>query len=161
MRTLLLFLSALLASVCFSEATTPTKTSWRYYRPSNTGIQGDFCESLWIGTDGNPWIAGYDPSFEEGGIAKFIQSENRWINVSNVDYPAIGHPENTGTARISDIDVDSSGNLWMATGRGGLFYNPAVGPSSLRRFGADNSPIPGGWNRGVEVAPDGSVWVSS
>lgn len=152
---------ALLASLGFAAATGPAKTSWRYYRPSNTGIQGDFCESLWIGADGNPWIAGYDPSFEEGGIAKFVQAENRWVNVSNVDYPVIGHPENTGTARVSDIDVDSSGNLWMATGTGGLFYNPAVGPASLRRFGADNSPIPGGWNRGVEVAPDGSIWFSS
>lgn len=142
-------------------ATSPLKTSWRYYRPTNTGIQGDFCEALWIAPDGDPWIAGYDASFEEGGIAKFVQAQNRWINVSNVDYPVIGHPENTGTARVSDIDVDANGNLWMATGRGGLFYNPSVGPSSLRRFGDDNSPIPGGWNKGVEVAPDGTVWFSS
>lgn len=135
--------------------------SWRYCRPTNTGIQGDYNEALWIGPDGDPWIGGYDASFEEGGIAKFIQAQNRWVNVSNVDWPVIGHPENTGTARVSDIDVDANGNLWMATGRGGLFYNPSVGATSLRRFGADNSSIRGGWNRGVEVAPDGSVWFSA
>lgn len=144
-----------------AQASGSKKFTWKYYRSSNTGIQGDACEALIVAPDGDPWIGGYDASFEEGGIAKFIQSQNRWFNVSNVDYPDIGHPENTGTARISDIDTDANGNYWMATGRGGLFYNPSKGPSSLKRFGDDNSPIPGGWNRGVEVAPDGTVWFSS
>ncbi|MBX7132112.1 MAG: hypothetical protein K1X67_05465 [Fimbriimonadaceae bacterium] len=135
--------------------------SWRYYRPSNTGIQGDFCQALWIAPNGDPWIGGYDASFEEGGIAKLVQSTNSWVNVSNVDYPVIGHPDFTGIVRVSDIDVDSSGRMWMATGRGALLYDPAIGPKSLRRFGDDNSPIPGGWNRGVEVAPDGTIWFSS
>lgn len=152
-----LFALALMAS---AQAATP-KTSWRYYRPSNTGIQGDFNEALWIAPDGDPWIGGYDASFEEGGIAKFLQSQNRWLNVSNVDYPVIGHPERTGTSRISDIDIDANGRMWMATGRGALFFDPKVGPTSLRRFGDDNSPIPGGWNRGVEIAPDGTVWFSA
>lgn len=151
-----------IAAVSLSIASSQTtRYTWRYYRPGNTGIQGDYCEALLVGPDGDPWIGGYDPGFEEGGIAKFVQAQNRWINVSNVDYPTIGHPDNTGTARISDIDTDAAGNMWMATGTGGLFYRPSIGPSSLRRFGADNSPIPGGWNRGVEVAPDGTVWFSS
>lgn len=132
--------------------------SWRYYRISNTGIQGDYCEALILDNDGNPWISGYDASFEEGGIAKFIQAENRWLNISNVDYQVIGHPELTGISRVSDFARDGSGGLWMATGRGGLYFNPAMGSASLKRFGDDNSPIAGGWNRGVEVAPDGSVW---
>ncbi len=137
------------------------KNSWTYYRPSNTGIQGDFCEALFVSSDGNPWIAGYDPGFEEGGLAKYHVAQNRWENVSNVDYPVIGHPEMQGTVRIADIAVDANGNLWMATGRGALFYSPSVGPTSLRRFGEDNSPIRGGWNRGVEIAPDGSIWFSA
>ena len=148
---------ASLAATSFSQDT----FSWRYYRPTNTGIQGDSCEAIYLGPDANPWISGYNEGFEEGGIAKFVQAENRWINVSNVDYPVIGHPDFTGISRVSDIDSDASGGLWMATGRGGLYYNPAIGPSSLRRFGDDNSPIHGGWNKGVEVAPDGSVWFSS
>lgn len=158
LRTAALAFAAVSLSIASSQT---TRYTWRYYRPGNTGIQGDYCEALLVGPDGDPWIGGYDPGFEEGGIAKFVQAQNRWINVSNVDYPTIGHPDNTGTARISDIDTDAAGNMWMATGTGGLFYRPSIGPSSLRRFGADNSPIPGGWNRGVEVAPDGTVWFSS
>lgn len=134
--------------------------AWRYYRPTNTGIQGDYCDAVWIGPDGDPWIGGYVPSFEEGGLAKFVQSENRWINISNVDYPAIGHPDNTGTVRVRDITPDAQGNLWMGTGRGVLVFNPSVGPSSLRRYDASNSPWPGGWVTNIEIAPDGTVWAS-
>lgn len=147
-------------SIGFAQSSDSTY-SWRYYRPSNTGIQGDINEALWVGPDGNPWIGGYDPSFEEGGIAKFIQEENRWVNISNVDYPAIGHPELQLSPRVADIDVDSNGNMWMGTGRGALKFNPAVGPGSLVRLGEDNSGMPGGWCRGVEVASDGSIWFSS
>jgi len=158
LRSALLTMTGLML---ISGAFAQKRASWRYYRPTNTGIQGDSCDALWVSANGDPWIGGYDAGFEEGGVAKFVQADNAWFNVSNVDYREIGHPELTGISRVSDMDVDASGNIWMATGRGGLFYNPAVGPSSLRRFGADNSPIPGGWNKGVEVAPDGTVWFSS
>ena len=80
-----------------------TDYAWRYYRVGNTGIQGDYCEALWVGPDGDPFIGGYDPFFEEGGFAKFVQAENRWVNYSNVDYPVIGHPDDTGTTRVRDI----------------------------------------------------------
>ncbi|MCC6679168.1 MAG: hypothetical protein IT436_18740 [Phycisphaerales bacterium] len=135
--------------------------SWRYYRPSNTGIQGDYNEALYIGADGDPWIAGYDASFEEGGIAKFIKAQNRWINISNVDYPEIGHPEDTGTSRVSDIIADASGTLWMATGRGALKFNPDAGPVSLARYDSTNSLMPGGWCEDVDLAPDGTLWFAS
>ena len=69
---------------------TPT---WTYYRVGNTGIQGDYCDALWIDAAGDPWIGGYDPSFEEGGISHFLQAENRWVNVSNIDHQVIGHAE--------------------------------------------------------------------
>ncbi len=151
--------TTLLSVTGLSQAAEPTY-AWRYYRPGNTGIQGDYCDSLWVSPNGDPWIGGYDASFEEGGISKLIQSENRWLNVSNIDYPEIGHPENTGTTRARDITPDAQGNLWMGTGRGMLKYNPSIGPSSLKRFGADNSPWPGGWVTNIEMAPDGTIWAS-
>jgi streptogramin lyase len=135
--------------------------SWRYYRPTNTGIQGDYNEALWIGPDDDPWIGGYVPTFEEGGIAKFVQAENRWINISNVDYEVIGHPDYTGISRVSEIVADTQGNLWMGTGRGALKFNPSLGPSSLVRYDSSSSTLPGGWTTGVELAPDGSIWFSA
>lgn len=134
---------------------------WKSYRPTNTGIQGDMCEALVVGADGNPWIAGYDASFEEGGFARYQVANDRWYNFSNVDFSVLGNPELTGISRVSDIARDANGDMWMATGRGGLFFSPKVGAKSIVRFGADNSPIHGGWNRNVEVAPDGTIWFAS
>ena len=132
--------------------------TWRYYNTGNTGIQGDYVEAVWIDHDGNPYIAGYNPGFEEGGFAKYIQQDNRWINYSNIDYPVIGSINDVGASRISDIEEDSSGILWMATWRGLLKFDPSVGGSSLQFWGANNSIHPGGRTRDLAIAPDGSIW---
>ncbi len=134
--------------------------SWRYYNTGNTGIQGDYVEAIWIDHNGDPYIAGYTPGWEEGGFAKFVQSENRWINYSNVDYPVIGNINDVGASRISDISEDTNGILWMATWRGILKFDPSAGGSSLQFWGADNSPHPGGRTIDLEIAPDGTVWAA-
>jgi hypothetical protein len=134
--------------------------SWRYYRPGNTGIQGDYSEAIWIAPDGDPWIGGYDPGFEEGGIARFVQAENRWINISNIDYPVIGHPDVTGTTRVSDIVPDGQGNLWMSTWRGALRMILATGPSSLVNFASASPALLNGGCRDMDIAPDGTLWFA-
>lgn len=152
---------AALALTCATLALAEESYSWRYYRKGNTGIQGDWNESLWLGPDGDPWIGGYDPFAEEGGVAKFVQAENRWVNVSNIDYPVIGDPEQQGMCRVTDMVADGLGNLWMGTWRGVLRMNLAAGPSSLQRFGPGNSGLPGGLTQDVTRAPDGSIWISA
>ena len=138
----------------------PPTYSWRYYNTGNTGIQGDYVEAIWIDHDGDPYIAGYTPGWEEGGFAKFIQAENRWINYSNIDYPVIGNINDVGSSRISDIEEDVNGLLWMATWRGILKFNPTVGGSSLEFWGANNSIHPGGRTKDIAIAPDGSIWAA-
>ncbi len=135
--------------------------SWRYYRPGNTGIQGDYPGAIWIAPDGDPYIGGYDASFEEGGFAKFIQSENRWVNYSNIDYPAIGHPDEQGCVRVTDIVADATGKLWMGTWLGALTFDPAVGPSSLTRYGPGNSALAADRAFDLERAPDGTLWFAN
>ncbi len=155
-----LFNAALLAlTVTLAQA--ETTYSWRYYRVGNTGIQGDYNEAVWIAPDGDPYIGGYDPIFEEGGFAKFIQSENCWVNYSNVDYPIIGHPNDTGCTRVTDIVPDALSRLWMGTRRGVLRYDPAVGAGSLIRFGPGNSPVTNETVFDVERAPDGTLWFAN
>ncbi|MBP1643170.1 MAG: SMP-30/Gluconolactonase/LRE-like region [Acidobacteria bacterium] len=134
--------------------------TWRYYRPGNTGIQGDFNEAIFVGADGDPWIGGYDPSFEEGGVAKLVQAENRWINISSVDYPVIGHPDLTGTARVSDIVADADGLLWMSTWRSALRLDPEVGASSLVNFASASPALANGGSRDLDIAPDGTIWFA-
>jgi hypothetical protein len=147
--------------LCASAALAdPPVETWRYYRPGNTGIQGDYCEALWIGSDGDPWIGGYDPGFEGGGIAKFIQAENRWVNISNVDYPVIGHPDLTGTTRVSDFAQDAQGRLWLATWRSALRFDPAVGPSTLVNYASASAALANGGCRDLEISPDGKLWFA-
>ncbi len=134
--------------------------SWRYYNTGNTGIQGDYAEGIWIDHDGDPYIAAYNPGFEEGGFAKYIQSENRWTNYSNVDYPVIGDINDVGASRISDIEEDANGILWMAHWRGLLKFDPAIGGNSIQFWGANNSIHPGGRSRDLAIAPDGSIWTA-
>lgn len=154
-------LGALGAATLTASAAGPIKTSWRYYRVGNTGIQGDYNEAIWIGPDGDPYIAGYDASFEEGGFAKFIQSENRWVNYSNVDYRVMGHPNDQGCIRIGDIAAESGGKLWMGTWRGALTFDPARGASSLARYGPLNSGLTDDRVEDIDRAPDGSMWFAN
>ncbi len=153
-----LFIIAALGGQATLGFADPPTYSWRYYRPTNTGIQGDYNEAIWIGPDGDPYIGGYHPGFGEGGFAKFVQEENRWINYSNVDYPVIGHPNDTGVARVFDIAADAAGKLWMGTETGALSFDPAVGASSLVNFGSNVGLH--GYAFSVDIAPDGTVWFS-
>jgi hypothetical protein len=132
--------------------------TWKYYRPGNTGIQGDYNDAIWVGPDGDPYIGGYDPSFEEGGFAKFIRSENRWENFSNVDHPVIGHPDEQGCVRVRDIVPDATGQLWLGTWRGALTFDPAVGADSLVRLGPGNSGLIDDFTWDIDRAPDGTMW---
>lgn len=153
--------AALVFALAAPFASAQSTATWRYYRPGNTGIQGDFNEAIHIGADGDPWISGYDPLFEEGGVAQLVQSTNQWVNVSNVDYPAFGDPNDLGASRVSDIVEDAQGNLWLGTWRGAVRFHPGLGPSSIVRFGTANSTLPGGRTVDVEVAPDGSLFFAA
>ena len=155
-----LIFSALFAG-CAHLAEAQDSYTWRYYRPGNTGIQGDYNEAIFVDSDGDPWIGGYNPVAEEGGVAKFVQAQNRWINVSNIDYPEIGSANEVGFCRVTDMVTDGLGNLWLGTWRGALRMNLAAGPSSLQRFGPGNSALPGGVTEDITRAPDGSIWISA
>ena len=159
MKTFTLLFILLLSTA--SNILLPQDYSWRYYRLGNTGIQGDYNYALWIAPDGDPYISGYDPFFGEGGFAKFIQSENRWVNYSNVDYEAIGNPYEDGCMVVEDIVPDATGKLWMGTGRGALSFDPAVGPNSLTRYGSGNSLLVDERTFDVERAPDGTIWFAN
>ena len=137
----------------------PYTYSWRYYRPGNTGIQGDQATALWIDENGDPYIAANTGNWGEGGFAKFSQSENKWINYSNVDYPILGSFDN-GEEQIDEIIKDFENNLWMANNTGALKFNPQVGISSIEKFGPGNSGLLG-FTTDIDLAPDSTIWFIS
>ncbi|MGE5316697.1 MAG: T9SS type A sorting domain-containing protein [Chloroflexota bacterium] len=140
----------------FSQIPEP---SWRFYRPGNTGIQGDNVTALWVDNEGNPYIAANTGVWGEGGIAKFNYNDNTWTNYSNVDYPVLGSFDNN-EVQILDIVEDYENNLWMGTFKGALKFNPETGISSVISFGPQNSQLLG-FTYDIDVAPDSSVWFIS
>ena len=133
--------------------------SWRYYRPGNTGIQGDFATALWVDGNGDPYIAANTGNWGEGGFAKFSQSDNQWINFSNVDYPVLGSFDN-GDVQINEIIEDYNHDLWMANFEGAMRFNPQAGITSILRFGPSNSELQG-YTTDIDLAPDSSIWFAS
>lgn len=158
LRTTLLLLLSLASGVATAKPT----FSWRYYRVGNTGIQGDINQALWVGPDGDPYIGGYDAGFEEGGFAKFIQSQNRWENFSNVDYPVIGHPDEQGVVRFNDIVADQQGTIWAGSWRGALAFDPTAKKSrAFRRYSPANSSLVDTRVSDIDISPDGRVWFAN
>ena len=153
------FLLAILVISIISNIILPQGYSWRYYRPGNTGIQGDQATALWIDGNGDPYIAANTGNWGEGGFAKFSYSENKWINYSNVDYPILGSFDG-GEEQIDEIIKDTENNLWMANNTGALKFNPQVGVSSLEKFGPGNSGLLG-YTTDIDLAPDSTLWFMS
>lgn len=133
--------------------------TWRYYRPGNTGIQGDDVTAVWVDANGNPYIAANTGMWGEGGFARFNVAENTWTNFSNVDWPVLGSFDNADV-HILDIVEDYEGNLWMGNFPGALKFNPQTGITAAVQYGTSNSPLQG-FTYDVDVAPDSSIWFTS
>ena len=159
MKTSFIILASVLLLATEISGQNSTTYSWRYYRPGNTGIQGDDATALWVDDNGDPYIAANTGGWGEGGVAKFSQAENRWINYSNVDYPQIGSFDN-GDVQIFDIVEDYNKNLWLANFNGALRFAPQAGASSFEQFGPSNSALLG-YTTDIDLAPDSTIWFNS
>lgn len=157
MRTLIIFYLFLL--VAWNLQSQSGENSWRYYRPGNTGIQGDYATALWVDEHGDPYIAANTGNWGEGGIAKFDQDANKWINFSNVDHPVLGSFDN-GNVQILDIVEDCDKNLWMGNFTGALKFNRQIGVSSIVSYLPSNSALLG-YTTDIDLAPDSTIWFVS
>jgi len=142
--TLLLAPSPLLAE--------PGDVSWELLRPSNTGIPGDFTQTIFIDDDDSPWIAGYVTFWEEGGVAHY--DGTRWRVLGNVDCPQISSP------RFNDIVKTDDGTMWIGSDQGLLRFDPSVEPWCVTRYHTGNSPIAANSINSIDIAPDGTLWIA-
>lgn len=127
--------------------------AWRILRPGNTGIPGDYTQDIHLDGADLPWIAGYIPFWEEGGMAHWDGAVN-WEVVSSFDHPLIASP------RFNEIFEDAQGVYWIASDAGLLRYDPAVGPSSLARFDDQNTPLVASQVVGIDQDPLGRLWMA-
>lgn len=134
------------------SAAAPGDVSWELIRPTNTGIPGDFCYSLFIDDDDSPWISGFTTFWEEGGVSHF--DGNVWRVLGNVDCDQITTP------RFREIVKTDDGIRWIATGDGLLRFDPTEEPWCVTRLHTGNTPMPADGIEDIAVAPDGSLWLA-
>lgn len=157
MKNVLTFLFLTSISAFLFAQSTP-QYSWRFYRPGNTGIQGDQATALWVDENGDPYIAAASGNWGEGGFARFSYADNKWINFSNVDHPILGSFD-SAEVQITEIVQDYDNNLWMGNNTGALRFNPQAGISSIEKFVPSNSGLVGA-TFDIDLAPDSSVWFA-
>lgn len=125
---------------------------WRYYRPGNTGLPGDYCQTIHIDDQDRPYIGAYIPFWREGGFARF--EGDHWTTFSNVDIAAIR------SHVVNDIETGPDGILWIATDAGLIRFDPQVGASSMVRFDETNTPLQSAFIVDCAVDPSGDVWLA-
>ncbi|MGD9790358.1 MAG: GC-type dockerin domain-anchored protein [Phycisphaerales bacterium] len=128
--------------------------TWRYYRPGNTGIPGDYVQAILVDNQDRATIGAYIPIWREGGFSRYDGTTDLWTCFSNVDLAAIR------SERVNDIEEGAEGILWIATDAGLLRFDPAVGAASLQRFDETNTPLPVPQVRDVTIDPEGNLWLA-
>ena len=94
----------------------------------------DAQNKLWIGTLNGLRVLYSPGSFFEPGV---IPEARPIIIVENGVAQELLYEQS-----ISDIEVDGSNNVWIATATSGVFYLTSDGQETLLRFTKDNSPLP-------------------
>ncbi len=128
--------------------------SWRYYRPGNTGIPGDYVQAIHVDAQDRATIGAYIPVWREGGFSRYDGATDLWTCFSNVDHAAIR------SERVNDIEEASGGILWIATDAGLLRFDPGIGAASLTRFDETNTHLPVPQVRDVTIDPEGNLWLA-
>jgi ligand-binding sensor domain-containing protein len=109
--------------------------NWRYIRPSNTGLPGDYVTTISSDTCDNLWVGAYITFWEEGGVGEF--DGQAWKNWTNFE----GH---LPAARVRDIFFDKENHVWIAT-QGGLVHY-------------DRDTIWETWNTSNSILPDDDIY---
>jgi len=141
---------------CAALSASAQEVSWELIRPSNTGIPGDFTQTIFIDDDDSPWIGGYIPFWEEGGVGHF--DGTTWRVLGNVDCPEIGFE--IGSPRFNDIVKTDDGIMWIGSARGLLRFDPSQEPWCVTKYTPANSGIAGADVSNISIAPDGTLWMA-
>ncbi len=148
--------SLVLASIGPGATGQGEEIEWELIRPSMTGVPGDYTQTIFIDDDDSPWIGGYIPFWEEGGVGHF--DGTNWRTLNNVDCPQIG--SDIGAPRFNDIVKTDDGVMWIGTGRGLLRFDPSVEPWCVTKYTPGNSGIAGADVSNIDIAPDGTLWIA-
>lgn len=131
--------------VALVDLTTMTVTD--VYDTSNTDFEDDYINALLHSADGSMWV-GTDYSLNH------LLSDGRWEQFT------YRSPFNDDMWKITDLDEDTEGGIWVTTLGDGVYYYLH---GEWTRFSLDSPGIslPSNDVQTVAVAPDGSVWFGT
>ena len=109
-------LASLFAVTFLTSVSAQPPKGWQYFRPSNTGVAGDYMFTMNIDSFGIKWTTGFYPFWEEGSVDRFDDSV--WTNWSNFEgyIPA---------SRVYKIEFDHLHRVWAGTDTGIAVYDGA------------------------------------
>jgi signal transduction histidine kinase/ligand-binding sensor domain-containing protein/DNA-binding response OmpR family regulator len=110
------------------------------------GLRNENIETLFVDRDQNIWVG-----TKSGGLSKYFLSGDRFLDLNHkID------PENSASAiRITDIEQDLEGNIWVATQGLGMYVLSPDTHELLASF------LPGKVIWDMEVDEYGNIWVAA
>ncbi len=154
MKKVLVLLLVFNSLLPFAQAQTP---DWYFIRPDNTGIGGDYLQSIRSDCNGNIWTGGYMPFWSNGSVVRF--------NYTDTIYTCWGNYDNYLPAdRVFDIAFDNNDGVWVATNgigngiaHGGIAHYDGT---TWTTYTSLNTPLPEDDIRGICVDGNNTVWAT-
>ncbi|MBK8983612.1 MAG: T9SS type A sorting domain-containing protein [Ignavibacteria bacterium] len=149
MKTILLSIFAITLSVHTAVAQFPTlNPNWTYIRSDNTGVGGDYHETVRGDRFGNMWTGGYMPFWSQGSLVRFDGTTfTNWGTYSENYLPA---------DEVTNIAFDHNDRIWVGTQNG-------LGTSSdginWQHHTSSNTALIYDWIKGIAIEASNNVWV--
>jgi len=149
MKNLILYLFTLAFAFQIANAQFPTlNPNWTYIRADNTGVSGDYHETVRGDRFGNMWTGGYMPFWSQGSLVRFDGTTfTNWGTYSENYLP---------DDRISNIAFDHNDRIWVGT-QNGL----ATSPDGInwQHYTSSNTSLLYDKISGIAIEADNDVWV--
>ena len=133
----------------------PIEPNWKYIRPTNTGLGGDYFRSIEVDGCGDKWTGGYLPFYSEGSVVRFDDSVfTAWSNFE-------GYIPN---AQVYGIAFDQNNGVWVACNanvnfneHGGVAHYDGT---TWTKWDMTNAPFPTDLMNAIAVDHNNDVWVT-
>jgi ligand-binding sensor domain-containing protein len=105
-------------------------TAWKFYRPGNTGVGGDYFNAMTIDSAGNKWFGAFMPYHDNGSLTMF--NDSFFVNYSDIDGYIPWYESFT-------VEIDHAARVWFGTKFGLSIFDQLNG--TWTTYTSSNSPL--------------------
>ena len=145
----------LIAAVTTTTVAQIQNPNWKYIRPTNTGLGGDYFRNIEVDKCGKKWTGGYLPFYSEGSVVRFDDSVfTSWSNFE-------GYIPN---AQVYGIAFDQSNGVWVAC-NANINFNEHGGVAhydgtTWAKWDSTNSPLATDYMNAIVIDHNNNVWAT-